>query len=71
MNIFSWNVRGAGSTDFRRVFRDMKNSHNPDLVILNETRLSRDKASSVISNLGYEGFIKVDAMGFLGGIWIP
>lgn len=48
----------------------MKNSHNPDLDILTKKRLSGDRANSVISNLGYEGFFKVDAMGFSGGIWI-
>lgn len=48
----------------------MKNSHNPDLVILTKTRLSDDRANSVISNLGYDGFFKVDAMGFSRGIWI-
>lgn len=56
--------------DFRRDFRDMKNSHNPDLVILTKTRLSGDRASSIISNLGFEGFFKVDAMGFSRGIWV-
>lgn len=48
----------------------MKNTHNPNLVILTETRLSGDRANSVISNLGFEGFIKVDAMGLSRGIWV-
>lgn len=68
INILSWNVKGAGNTDFRRVFRDLTNSHNPYLVILTETSLSGDRASSGISNLCFEGFLKVDAMGFSGGI---
>lgn len=64
MNILSWNVRGAGGTGFRRAFRDVKNSHNPDFVILMETRMSRPISNSIISNLGYESFFKVDAMVF-------
>lgn len=67
MNILSWNVRGTRGTNFRR---DKNNSHNPDLVILTEMRLSEERASSVISNLGYEVFFKVDTMGFSDGIWI-
>lgn len=62
MNILSWNVRGAGGTDFRRVFRDMCNSYHPDLVILFETRLSGERANTIISSLGFKRFLKVDAM---------
>lgn len=70
MNINSWNVRGATGTDFRTVFREMVSSCRPDLFILTETRLSDYRANSVISSLGFERFVKVDAMGFSWGIWV-
>lgn len=70
MDIISWNVRGAASTDFRRVFREMVNYLKPGIVILTETRLSGDKENSMISTLGFEGHLKVDAMGFSSGIWV-
>lgn len=68
MNIISWNVNGAAGTDFRRVFREMINTHKLDLVILTETRLNGDCANIVIGSLGYERFVKVNAMSFSGGI---
>lgn len=70
MNIISWIVRGLANTDFRRVFREMISIHRPDIVILIETRISGDQANNVIFSLGYERFIKVDAMGFSEGIWV-
>lgn len=70
MNIISWNVKGAAGTDFRRVFREMINSHKPDMVILSETRPSGDRANLIIRALGFERFVKVDTMGFSGGIWV-
>ncbi|KAF7803052.1 reverse transcriptase [Senna tora] len=70
MIILAWNVRGAGGTDFKRIFRDMVNLHHPSVVILTETRLSGARADSVIPTLGFDSFIKVDAMGFAGGIWV-
>lgn len=70
MNILSWNVRVAGGTVFTRVFKNTYLSHKPDLVILTETRLSGERANTVINSLGFERSYKVDPMGFSGGIWI-
>lgn len=70
MNILSWNVGGVAGTDFKRVFRDMITSYKPDIVILTKTRVSGDRANSIIKNLVFDRFIKVDAMGFSGGIWV-
>lgn len=63
-------VRGAGGTYFKRAFRNICNTYNPKLVILTETRLSGERAYTIISSLGFESFLKIDAMGFNGGIWI-
>lgn len=70
MNIISWNTSGAGNSDFRKAFRDMTITYKPDLYILTETCLSGDRATSVISSLGYERYIKINTMGFTGGIWV-
>ncbi|KAF7841143.1 hypothetical protein G2W53_003441 [Senna tora] len=70
MNILAWNVRGAGGTEFRRVFRDTITLLQPDAVILTETKLSGERAIGTIAMLGFEHFFKVDAMGFAGGIWL-
>ncbi|KAF7808252.1 reverse transcriptase [Senna tora] len=70
MIILAWNVCGAGGTDFKRIFRDLVNLHHPSNVILIETRLSAARADSIIPTLGFDSFVKVDAMGFAGGIWV-
>lgn len=70
MNILSWNVRWAARSNFRRVFRQLITNHNPDIVILTETRVSGERASNIISTLGFECYTKVDAMGFAEGIWV-
>lgn len=70
MNIIRWNTRGAGSVDFRIAFRELCASYNPDLIILIETQLSRDRSASIISSFGFERYMKVDSMDFLVRIWI-
>ncbi|KAF7824218.1 hypothetical protein G2W53_022369 [Senna tora] len=69
-NILAWNVRGIGGADFRRIFRDMVNLHNPTAIILTETHLSGARAEAVISTLGFESFVRVHSMGCTGGIWL-
>lgn len=66
MNILSWNTRGAGNADFRRAFKEMSRSYNPDLFILTETCISGDRTTNIISTLGYERYLKVDVVGFSG-----
>lgn len=70
MNILAWNIRGAANADFRRAFNDLQRKFSPDIVILTETRLSGTRAQNILSTLGFENYIKVDAMGFSGGIWV-
>lgn len=70
MNIISWNVRGVAGTNFKRIFKEMVRNYNPNLVLLTKTRLSGDRANSISRSLGYERFVKVDAMGFSKGIWV-
>lgn len=48
----------------------MINSHQPDVLILTETRVSEERANSIIASLGYERYTKVDSMSFAGGIWV-
>lgn len=70
MKIISWNISGAVGTDFRRAFRNLCLSYQPNFIILYETKVSRERANNIISSLGFSSFIKVDALGFSGGIWV-
>lgn len=69
MNIISWNVRGANSTKFRKAFCDLINAHSPYAMIITETHLSGESNNPIIA-LGSERYIKLDTMGFSGGIWV-
>lgn len=70
INILAWNVRGAGSADFRRVFMDLIERYKHNVVFLTETRFGGDRATSIIESLGFPNHYKVDPMGFAGGIWL-
>lgn len=70
MNILSWNVRGADSANYWRTFRELVNIHHSDVVILIEIHVSGDMKTNIISSLGFQHYVKVDAMGFARGIWV-
>lgn len=70
INILAWNVRGAGNAEFRRSFFDLIGRHKPNVVLLTETRVGGDRASSIINSLGFPRHYKVDPMGYAGGIWL-
>lgn len=70
LNILAWNVRGAGSSDFRRAFMDLLAKHKPNVVLLTETRVGGDRATSIINSLGFTHHCKVDPMGYAGGLWL-
>lgn len=53
INIISWNTRGVGSSNFRKAFREMSSSYNPDIIILTKTHLSGDRETSIVSSLGF------------------
>ncbi|XP_015935726.1 uncharacterized protein LOC107461695 [Arachis duranensis] len=70
MIILTWNYRGAASVAFGRSLKELVRIHNPNLVVLLETRCSGDNAKNVISKLGFPFYHIEEACGFSGGIWI-
>lgn len=44
LNIQAWNVRGAASGDFCRVFRELMVKYKPNIVLLTETCVGGLKA---------------------------
>ncbi|KAF7831789.1 putative ribonuclease H protein At1g65750 family [Senna tora] len=69
MNYIIWNSRGTGAKTFPGLVRDIKHRHDLDFLALVETRQSGDKACSIIKKFGFDGSERVDATGFMGGIW--
>ncbi|KAF7833960.1 reverse transcriptase [Senna tora] len=70
LNILAWNVRGAASDEFRRVFADLNRQHKPNLVLLTETRVGGHRAQNIIRSLGFPKSFVVNPMGFAGGLWL-
>ncbi|KAF7811858.1 Retrovirus-related Pol polyprotein from transposon TNT 1-94 [Senna tora] len=70
LNFLAWNARGASSPSFRRIFTDLKNQYQPNLVLISETRVGEDRVAKIIPTLGFSNFFRVDPMGFAGGIWL-
>ncbi|KAJ9173186.1 hypothetical protein P3X46_016349 [Hevea brasiliensis] len=70
MSFFFWNCQGAGGASFLRTMRMYSQMYNPQILVLLEPRISGRKADLVIKKLGWPFSHRVEAMGFLRGIWI-
>ena len=69
------NCRGAGGRNFHRRVRassglGLLNQSNVDVLMLLETRISGRRADMVIRKLGFTHWIRVEACGYVGGIWL-
>lgn len=70
MSIIIWNVNGAASWDFMRTVKGIIRTQNPDILELLETRVSGIKANFIYMKLGFTEWIRVEALGYSGGIWL-
>ena len=50
--------------------KDLLKQHKPDILGLLEPKVSRSQADDVCQKLGFKEWIRVEAVGFSGGIWI-
>lgn len=63
-------MRGASGSEFARTLKEIIRINKPDVLTLQEPRISGSRAQSVIGNLGFQHQIIVEARGFSGGICI-
>lgn len=70
MNIAAWNCRGAGSKSFPRILREVVRKYDIKVMALMETRISDTRADRQVRELGFTNWIRVEATGFAGGIWV-
>ncbi|KAJ8749949.1 hypothetical protein K2173_013864 [Erythroxylum novogranatense] len=61
---------GCGNSKFHHFLSEYRREHNMNLIALLETRISGKNADSVVAKLGYPYSHRVEANGFVGGIWI-
>ncbi|CAL1388662.1 unnamed protein product [Linum trigynum] len=70
LDVFSWNCQGAGHEKFVSILRSFFVPTRPEIVIIVEPRISGSEAQKVISQIGFDGVLRVDAVGFASGIWV-
>ncbi|XP_028783726.1 uncharacterized protein LOC114739817 [Neltuma alba] len=70
MIVASWNCRGAGNRCFPYTVKDIVYKLQIDVLCLMETRISGTRAEGVIRKLGFSNWIRLEASGFAGGIWV-
>lgn len=58
------------SREVLRFLKDMIKIHKPDILGLLETRVSGTKADDICNKLGFDDWVRVEALGFSGGIWV-
>lgn len=68
-NIFFWNCRGARKKLFVPVIRDFELKYGFSILVFWETRISGERSDKVIRRIGFDGYYRVEANGFAGGIW--
>ncbi|KAL8167801.1 hypothetical protein V2J09_009300 [Rumex salicifolius] len=64
--IISWNVQGAGSRSFLNNLKNLIRLHDLTILVLLETRISGSQANKVCAQIGFDGLIRVEAVGFSG-----
>ena len=68
MNAIVWNCRGAGNSRTVRDLDALVCRHNPKIVFLSETMISKSRVKNLRWRLGIKGCLAVDSRGKRGGI---
>ncbi|XP_028778309.1 uncharacterized protein LOC114734823 [Neltuma alba] len=63
-------AEGAGSRSFPVLIKDIVRKNKIGLFCLIEPRISGGKAEKIVRKLGFSNWIRVEATGFAGGIWL-
>ncbi|XP_031124210.1 uncharacterized protein LOC116026924 [Ipomoea triloba] len=70
MTIISWNCQGAASKSFLRAAKHIIATYKPKLMCLLEPKISGSEADKVCRKLALDQWMRIEALGFSGGIWI-
>lgn len=70
MNIIVCNCQGAASKSFMRAAKLLIKNHRPLCFCLLEPKMSSHGAHEVCFRLGFDHWIRVEAVGMSGGIWV-
>ncbi|WCJ39803.1 DNAse I-like superfamily protein [Euphorbia peplus] len=70
MSFLFWNCQGAASGQFLRSLKLILSIHKPSLIALLETKISGSSAEAICRKVGFSSWVRVEALGFSGGIWL-
>ncbi|XP_074271647.1 uncharacterized protein LOC141595580 [Silene latifolia] len=65
-----WNVHGTGSKNKISAIKEVVRTYKPTVLALVKTHMGGDHAVKLGSILGYSGHLRVNVIGFSGGIWV-
>ena len=68
--IIVWNCQGTALKEFNRILQFLLSIHNPSILGLVETKVSGSNANDICNRIGFDHCVKVEALGFSGGIWL-
>ena len=74
MKIISWNVRGINASNKRQRIKQVLDSLQPDIILLQETKLSQGNFDNSVAKWKKWNSYHVQGVGALGGIvvlWNP
>ncbi|KAI9081887.1 hypothetical protein K1719_036149 [Acacia pycnantha] len=70
MNFIVWNIRGAASKGIAAVVREMRFKYKLDMMVVLEPRVNGNIANKIIKSWRFKHSIRMEVVGFSGGIWI-
>ena len=70
MDTIIWNCNGATSRSFLCTLKDVIHRYKLGILGLLETKVSGKQADDICNKLGFDYWVRVEAMGFNGGIWV-
>ena len=70
MNMLIWNCRGALNPNCFCLISYLIRKHLPAILVIMETKVSGDRARSIVNRLPMDGAILVNNIGLTGGLWV-
>lgn len=68
--MLTWNCRGASSGQFLRSMKELMRIHHPHILVILEPKTSGLEADEACHRIGKKDWVRSEARGFSGGIWI-
>ena len=61
---------GASKPSFQNRVRELVQNHNPEILVVMETRAGGNRAREITERLPFDGVIHTDTIGYDDGLWV-